>query len=111
MNIKDYQLKSLRTMNTNISINEQITNMVFGMNGEIGEVTDILKKHIFHNHNLDRNELIKELGDVMFYIVNLATLYNIDMEYVLECNYNKLLKRYPFGFNSEDSKNRRVENE
>lgn len=42
----------------------------------------------------------------MFYLVNLATLYNIDMSEVLPMNVDKLLKRYPQGFDKEKSINR-----
>lgn len=106
MDIKEFQEKSLRTMNNNLTEEQKISNMVFGINGEVGEVTDILKKHLYHNHVLDIDHLKEELGDVMFYIVNLATLYNIDMEEVLQINVDKLSKRYKDGFSVKDSINR-----
>jgi NTP pyrophosphatase (non-canonical NTP hydrolase) len=107
MGIKEYQKKSTRTMNDNLKHNDIVANMIFGLNGEVGEVTDILKKHLFHGHDLDMDHLKEELGDVMFYIVNLATLYDIDMSEVLQMNVDKLLKRYPNGFSSQDSINRK----
>lgn len=106
MGIKEYQKKSTRTMNDDLKHNDIVANMIFGLNGEVGEVTDILKKHLFHGHKLNMNHLKEELGDAMFYIVNLATLYNIDMSEVLQMNVDKLLKRYPNGFSSQDSINR-----
>ena len=42
----------------------------------------------------------------MFYIVNLCNLLNLDLETIIEGNYNKLLKRYPEGFSVERSVNR-----
>lgn len=80
--------------------------MVFGANGELGEVTDILKKHLYQGHDLDREHLKEELGDVMFYLVNLATLYDIDFSEVLQMNVDKLLARYPNGFDQDKSINR-----
>jgi NTP pyrophosphatase (non-canonical NTP hydrolase) len=112
MEIEEYQNKSVRTMPKEIQApydlfkSALVSNMIFGLNGEVGEVTDILKKHLFHGHILSEEHLKEELGDVMFYIVNLATLYDIDMSEVLQNNVDKLLKRYPNGFNSEDSINR-----
>jgi NTP pyrophosphatase (non-canonical NTP hydrolase) len=106
MDIKEYQEKSVRTMDNNLKHNDKVVNMIVGLNGEIGEVTDIFKKHLFHGHDLDMDHLKEELGDVMFYIVNLATIFNIDMSEVLKMNVDKLLKRYPNGFNSQDSINR-----
>ena len=106
MQIKEYQEKSTRTLNKELTIKESLSNMVFGIVGEIGEVVDILKKHLYQGHDLDTDHIKEEIGDVMFYIVNLCTLLNIDMEDVLKINHDKLLKRYPDGFNSERSVNR-----
>ncbi|WP_143314233.1 nucleoside triphosphate pyrophosphohydrolase family protein [Clostridium sp. HBUAS56017] len=109
MKIKEYQEKSIRTMpkeyepQYDVFKTLQICNMIFGLEGEAGEVTDILKKHLFHGHELDKKHLKEELGDIMFYLVNLVTLYNIDMSDVLEINVDKLLKRYPQGFDKEKS--------
>lgn len=108
LDIEEYQKASTRTINEELNSRNQVFNMVFGLNGEVGEVTDLLKKHYFHGHKLDKEHLKEELGDVMFYIVNLATLYDIDMSEVLQLNVDKLLKRYPNGFSEEDSINREV---
>lgn len=42
----------------------------------------------------------------MFYIVNLCNLLGLELEDLIGGNYNKLLKRYPEGFNIERSVNR-----
>lgn len=41
-----------------------ILNGLMGLNGEAGECIDILKKHLFQGHDLDREHMAKELGDV-----------------------------------------------
>lgn len=107
MDIQEYQEKSKRTLNKDLNSTELLTNMGFGIAGEGGEVVDILKKHLFHGHDLDKLHLIEELGDVMFYIVNLCNVLNIDMGEVLYMNYSKLLKLYPEGFDSDASINRK----
>lgn len=106
MEIKEFQKLSTRTINNELTHEDKIKNMVFGLNGEVGEITDILKKHFFHSHTLDKDHLAEEIGDVMFYLVNLATLYNIDMSEVLQNNVSKLIKRYPKGFDKDRSINR-----
>lgn len=106
MEIKEFQKVSTRTMNENIRYREQIANMIFGINGEAGEVTDILKKYLYHGHLLDVDHLEEEIGDVMFYIVNLATLFGFDMETILQKNVDKLSKRYKDKFTIEESINR-----
>jgi NTP pyrophosphatase (non-canonical NTP hydrolase) len=112
MNIKEFQELSRRTMpdvHDSASLRMALANYSMGLAGETGEVVDILKKCVFHRHPMTTNkltELKKELGDVMHYLVGLATLYDIDMEQVLEMNIAKLKKRYPEGFSTERSVNR-----
>ena len=106
MEIKEYQIKSIRTINNKLTTEQLISNMVFGANGELGEVTDILKKHLYQGHELDRKHLKEELGDIMFYLVNLASIYEIDFLEVLQINIDKLVKRYPDGFDKYKSINR-----
>lgn len=106
MKIEEYQRQSKRTLPTNFSDVELIKNMCFGLGGETGEVLDIFKKYFYQGHSLDKNTIIDELGDVMFYMVNLCTLLDISIINVLEHNIEKLNKRYPRGFETERSINR-----
>ena len=50
MEIKEFQLKSTRTLNMELSKEQLISNMIFGANGELGEVTKIIKKHVIQGH-------------------------------------------------------------
>lgn len=106
MNIKEFQEKSRRTLNKELTQNEQLSNMCMGLGGEIGEVIDIVKKHLYQGHKLELEKIINECGDVMFYLVNLCNILDINIEDVLIYNHNKLLKRYPTGFEVERSVNR-----
>lgn len=103
MDIKTFQEASKRTFNTNLTYNEKLCNCVAGMFGEGGEVADIIKKHLFQGHSFDRNHIAEEIGDLMFYIVNLATVLNMDMEDILDSNVDKLKKRFPDGFSTRKS--------
>ncbi len=73
---------------------------------EAGEAGDEIKKYVFHEHGIDKNEVIKELGDTMWYISNICNLLGIELEEVLGRNIAKLEKRYPNGFDAIDSINR-----
>lgn len=106
MEIKKYQELSVRTMNTELTLDESIVNMIMGLNGEIGEVTELFKKEMFHGKQITEKEYINEIGDVFFYLVNLCTLIDVDVERVLDSNFNKLLTRYPNGFSYLDSEKR-----
>ena len=108
MNIKKYQELAPNTLNNDLNYTMQLLNCVCGLAGESREVADIIKKHMFQNHILDVDHIEEEIRDVMFYICNLATLLELNMETILEKNIKKLAKRYPKGFESEKSINRFV---
>ena len=103
MEIKEFQLKSTRTLNQALPKDMNIVNMCLGAYGEFSEVSELIKKHLFHYHKLDQGHLAEEIGDVMFYLVNLATIFNFNMEDILQANVDKLKKRYPDGFTAKAS--------
>lgn len=74
-----------------------------GLAGEAGEVADTIKKAVFHRHPLDRIELIKELGDVLWYVAALCSKMEIPMSEVMQANVEKLRRRYPDGYTAEAS--------
>lgn len=100
MQINEYQALAMRTANPECL---NLSNVGLGIAGEAGEVADAIKKHLHHGHDLDRDGLIKELGDVAWYIALGCTALEIDMETVLQRNIDKLKARYPEGFDSERS--------
>lgn len=63
-----YQELAVRTAKHDLSEAEALATWALGLDGESGEVADLLKKHIWQGHPLNRTELIKELGDVLWYI-------------------------------------------
>lgn len=103
MDVNEYQQKAMRTMNKEPSGKEILVNAALGLCGEAGEAADIIKKHIFHNHELDRDSLIKELGDVAWYLAEAATALGVTLEEVFSKNIEKLQKRYPDGFDYQKS--------
>ena len=107
MDIIEYQEKAERTVNNDLIFREQISNLCMGLAGETGEVVDYLKKCLYHDHKLYKQDLIKELGDVMWYLTNIATFFKIPMTYILDENIKKLEERYPEGFSEEKSINRK----
>ncbi len=85
----------------------RLMNGLMGLNGEAGEAIDILKKHLFQNHGLDRAHLAKELGDVAWYLAISADALGYTLEEILQTNVEKLRARYPDGFDSERSTHRK----
>ena len=106
MEINEYQKLAMRTLNPEIDKKELILNAAMGQCGESGEVIDLVKKHLFQGHDLDDEKLIKELGDVAWYLAEAATALNVNLSEILEKNIKKLENRFPDGFNSNRSINR-----
>lgn len=106
MDCREYQEKAHRTINEDLSFREQLSNMCMGLAGESGEVIDCFKKYMYQGHNLNYCKILEELGDALWYLTNLASLLNISLEEIMEENIKKLEKRYPNGFNSNNSINR-----
>ena len=103
MTINEYQKLAMTTLNRELSDRDVLLNGVMGLCGESGEAIDIVKKHLMHGHQLDREHLIDELGDVAWYIAETAYALDVDLEEVLTRNIEKLKKRYPQGFDTERS--------
>lgn len=102
MNFKEYQELSQRTSNTK-SKSDKITNGLMGLNGEAGECIDILKKYYYQGHELDKDKLRNELGDVLWYIAETCVGLGTTLEDIAKGNIDKLKKRYPEGFKAERS--------
>lgn len=103
MTINEYQELAMRTLNTKLSKKDVLINSVMGLCGESGEAIDIVKKWFAHGHALDKEKLIKELGDVAWYLAEAATALDVNLEDILQGNIDKLKKRYPEGFETEKS--------
>lgn len=106
MTINEYQKMAMTTLNPQLSKKDVLINGVMGLCGESGEAIDIVKKHLAQGHELDREHLIKELGDIAWYLAETATALDVDLEEVLSRNIDKLKARYPEGFSIERSINR-----
>ena len=106
MTISEYQELAMRTVNKEMSKKDMLINGVMGLCGESGEAIDIVKKHLAQGHEIDKDKLIKELGDIAWYLAEMATVLDIELEEVFVRNIEKLKKRYPEGFDKEKSLNR-----
>lgn len=67
----------------------------------------MIKKHLYQGHSIDRDHLVKELGDIAWYLAVSAKALGYDLESVLQMNVDKLKKRYPEGFSVERSLHRK----
>ena len=89
---------------------ERLTTAGIGLAAESGEFLEIVKKMVFQGkpwNDANREHLIIELGDVMWYVAQACMALDIDFDEVIERNVQKLEKRYPGGhFDISDSENR-----
>ena len=85
----------------------ELLNGCLGLSGEAGEFCDQVKKWIFHDSGLDTEHLQKELGDILWYAALICHAMGWDLDTVMVKNITKLKKRYPQGFDTELSANRK----
>ena len=106
MTLDEYQQLAARTIGIRTQA-DQLSNMALGLAGEAGETADLLKKHLFHGKPLNADEVVKELGDVLWYVAGMATAVGVSLGDVAQRNVDKLRTRYPDGFSVEASAQRR----
>ena len=89
---------------------ERLTTAGIGLAAESGEFLEIVKKMVFQGKpwtDDNREHLIVELGDVMWYVAQACMALEVSFDEVIEGNIKKLEKRYPGGhFDIHDSENR-----
>lgn len=103
MTINEYQQLAMRTLNPELDKKDVLINGVMGLCGESGEAIDIVKKWLAQGHELDKDKIARELGDIAWYLAETAWALEIPLEEILQANIDKLAKRYPEGFSSERS--------
>ena len=73
---------------------------MYGINSEGGEIMEIVKKLVFQGKKWDEEtvyHLKRELGDVMWYVMQCLLALDTDMNEIIDMNVNKLQQRYPGG--------------
>ena len=84
----------------------QLLNGVLGLTGESGEVSDLVKKGIFHEKGIDLEHLKKELGDCAWYLAMICDACGFTLDDVMQTNIDKLKARYPEDFDTYRANNR-----
>ncbi len=107
MTNEEFEKACMRTFNKGLTEKEALCMSALGLTGEAGEVADVIKKAMFHGHELNKQDLLKELSDCAWYLAVLSQLLGSSLGEVFDINYQKLLARYPNGFSEADSINRK----
>lgn len=69
---------------------ERLIENILGLVGEAGEVAEKIKKLIRDKSKVTNEDILKELGDVLFYTTALANIYGRGLQDVMKLNINKL---------------------
>lgn len=105
MTVNDYHRAAMRTA-PELDRQQMLIEAALGLTGEAGEVADLVKKANYQRHILDKDAIMKELGDVAWYIALACQGLGVTMQEVFQMNVDKLKKRYPDGFDAWMSRNR-----
>ncbi|WP_268913841.1 nucleoside triphosphate pyrophosphohydrolase family protein [Lentilactobacillus sp. SPB1-3] len=97
MDFNEYQKAANRTL---MGKEQVLTNCALGLTGESGEVADLIRKYTFNSEKLDHDEIVKEMGDVLWYLSQIAEWADIPFDEVASDNINRLKQRYPSALNN-----------
>ena len=101
----EYQKLAARTINDRLITDEKIRHALHGMSGEVGELHGIYQKW-YQGHGIEKEHLKKELGDLLWFVAEFCTAYGWNLEDIMQMNIDKLIARYPEGFEYERSLHR-----
>lgn len=101
MNFNEYQKLAARTMPTGAGY----LHALHGMASEVGEIHALYQK-VFQGREIDYEHVLKEVGDLLWFVAEFCTIHGVNMGDVAEMNIDKLKKRFPEGFNVDRDMNR-----
>lgn len=101
MTFEDYMKTTPRTM-VSLGTNEKdIQHCLYGMITELAEIVDLYKKDMAYGKKFPVERLEDETGDLLFYLSNFIQYAKLDVGRICDKNFEKLLIRFPEGFESE----------
>lgn len=110
MNVIEYQEKAKRTM-AELGHTMDNIHMCLGLQTESAELSDVFKKLIAYEKPVDWVNVKEELGDLMWYVANMCSINNWDLQEIMATNIKKLEARYPEKFTTDKAVNRDLDSE
>lgn len=105
MTLNEYQKLAMRTCNITDDTDKMRTHALHELCSEVGELHGIYQK-AYQGHPIDIEHCKKELGDILWGVAEYATAMGFELEDVAQLNLDKLLARFPNGFEVEKSLHR-----
>lgn len=105
MNFDRYQSLARRTQNVRLTSHERLEHALFGLSAETGEIHSIFQK-VYQGHPVKMADLIGEMGDLLWFLAELADVHGLTLDEIAAHNVDKLRRRYPDGFSEEESLHR-----
>jgi NTP pyrophosphatase (non-canonical NTP hydrolase) len=102
MRANEYQRLAARTMDANLTPSKQESHALHGMVAEIGELHSIYQK-VYQGHVDTDEHRKKEIGDILWFVSEYCTANGWDLEDIMQMNIDKLIARYPLGFDPDKS--------
>lgn len=93
-----YQRAAVRTINPALDDDKRLLDAAAGLAEEAGEVLGHVRKHVMQGRTLDRDALVKELGDALWCIAVASHAVGVSLSDVARINEEKLRARHPDGF-------------
>ena len=97
MEADEFQSLALRTLREWGKVREDLNDLVYlalAINGEAGELAEVIKKAWRDGKEVDKDWLVEELGDILWYAAVLSHKIGVSLSEVMERNIEKLRKRY-----------------
>lgn len=105
MNLNEFQELAMRTAKE-LPENLDALHVIAGLAGEVGELSDAIKKHHVYNQPIDLQNIAEELGDILWFTAYAANVYGMNLSDIAENCIGKLAMRYPEGYSDINAKAR-----
>lgn len=105
MKLDQYQQLAIRTAKK-VNFEADLMHVALGFAGEAGEFADAVKKHLVYGKELDKGNVIEEIGDLLWYCALACETMGIDMSEIAQQNITKLKLRYPEKYSDKHASDR-----
>lgn len=106
---KDFEVLAARIVSS--TENVRLLHAAIGACTEVGELQDLIKKKVIYGKEIDKDKLVDELGDVLWYLGLACNALGVSMEEVMDKNWKKLSTRYGTKFSEQAALNKNKEAE